>query len=53
MGLGGQRHSPAAVPPGKRHETHFIEGWVGPSASLDRCGKSRPHSGSIRGPSSR
>ena len=32
--------------------THCTEGWVGPRAGLDRCGKSRPHRDSIPGPSS-
>ena len=41
MGLGGQRHTPAALPPGKRRGTHFIGGCVGPKAGLDGCGKSR------------
>jgi hypothetical protein len=27
--MGGQRHAPAALPPGKRPGTCFIEGWVG------------------------
>ena len=30
-GVGGQRHFPAAIPPGNRSSTHFI-GWVGPRA---------------------
>jgi len=38
MGVGGERHAPAALPPGK---THFTGGWVSPRAGLDRCGKSR------------
>jgi len=41
MGLGGQRHAPAAFPPG-RPGTHCIGGCVGPRASLDGCGKSAP-----------
>jgi hypothetical protein len=47
MGVGGRRHAPAALPPGKRHGTHCIGGWVGPRAGLDGCGKSRPHRESI------
>jgi len=39
MGVGGQRHAPAALPPGKRRGTHFIGGWVGPRAGLGGCGK--------------
>ena len=42
MGVGGQIHAPAALPPGKRPGTHCIGGWVGPRASLDSCKKSRP-----------
>ena len=29
MGVGGQHHAPAALPPGKRPGTHCIGGWVG------------------------
>ena len=29
--------------PWERSGTHCIEGWVGPSADLDGCGKSSPH----------
>jgi len=39
--VGGQRHAPAALAPGKRPGTHCIGGWVGPMAGLDGCGKSR------------
>ena len=38
------------TPPGKaryRPGTYFTGGWVGPRASLDRCGKTRPHRDSI------
>jgi hypothetical protein len=42
MGVDGQRHAPAALPPGKRSGTHCIGGWVGPRASLDVCRESRP-----------
>ena len=42
MGVGGQSHTPAALPPGKRPGTHCMGGWVGPRADLDGCGKSRP-----------
>ena len=35
MGVGGQRHAPAALSPGKRPGTH----WVGPRACLDEWGK--------------
>jgi hypothetical protein len=45
MGVSGQRHAPAALPPGKRHSTRCIGGWVGPRAGLDECGRSRPPPG--------
>jgi hypothetical protein len=35
MEVGGQRHAPSALPPGKRPGTHCIGGWVGPRARLD------------------
>ena len=38
----GQCHAPAALYPRERLGTHYIGGWVGPRAGLDRCGKSRP-----------
>ena len=28
MGLGSKGDAPAALPPGKRFDTHFIGGWV-------------------------
>ena len=34
MGVGGQRHAPAALAPGKRPGTHCIGGWVGPREGL-------------------
>ena len=43
MSVGGQRHAPAALPPGKRPDTRCIGGWMGPRAGLDGCGKSRLH----------
>jgi len=51
MGVGGQRHASAALPPGKRPGTHCIGGWVDPNAGLDKCGKSRPRRDWIPGPS--
>jgi hypothetical protein len=42
MGVGGQRHSLPALPPGRRPGTPCTGGWVSPSAGLDVCGKSRP-----------
>ena len=41
MRVGGERHAPAALPPGKRPGTHFTGGWVGQRVGLDRCGKYR------------
>jgi hypothetical protein len=41
MGVGGQHHALAALPPGKTLGTHCIGGWVSPRAGLDGCGKSR------------
>jgi hypothetical protein len=40
MGMGGQHHAPAALPPGKGPSTNRIGGWVGPRACLDGCGRS-------------
>jgi hypothetical protein len=37
MGVGGQCHFPAALPPGKRVNTHRTGGWVGPTANMDWC----------------
>ena len=41
--VGGQRHAPAALPPGKRPGTHCIGGWVGLRAGMDGYGNARPH----------
>jgi hypothetical protein len=35
MGVGGQRHAPAALPPGKKTGTHFIGGWMGPRTGAE------------------
>jgi hypothetical protein len=51
-GVRCQRHTPAALPTGKRSSTHCIGGWIGPRAFLDCCGKSRPYKESIPEPSS-
>jgi len=51
-GIGGQRHTPAALTLGNLRGTHCTGGWVGPRAGLDRCGKSRHHRDSIPGPHS-
>ena len=48
----GSASRPGRSLPRKRHGTHCTGGWVGPRAGLDRCGKSRHHRDSIRGPSS-
>jgi hypothetical protein len=48
MRVGGQLHAPAALPPGKRPDTHCIGGWLGLRAGLDGCGKPRPHWNSPR-----
>ena len=45
MGVGGQRHTPAALPLEKRPGTHCIGAWVGPRAGLEGCRKSRPTTG--------
>jgi len=50
MGVGGERHAPAALHPRKKHGTHFIGGWVGPGAGLDGCAEYRPYRDSIPGP---
>jgi hypothetical protein len=47
MGVGGQRHAPAAVQPGKRRSTHRRGCWVGPREGLNGCEKFRPHRDSI------
>ena len=35
MEVGGQRHAPAALPPGKIPGTHCTRSWVGPRANMD------------------
>ena len=52
MGVGGQRHAPAALPPGKTRGIHYTGVWVGLRAGLDGCGKLRPHRDLIPGTSS-
>jgi hypothetical protein len=44
-GVGGQVHAPVALPQGQKPGVHCAGGWVGPSATLDGCGKSRPPTG--------
>jgi hypothetical protein len=41
MGISGQRHVPAALPPGMRLGIHCVVGFVGPRTDLDVRGKSR------------
>jgi hypothetical protein len=36
MGVGGQRHAPAALPP-EKIQYHCTGGWVGPRVALDDC----------------
>jgi len=43
---------PRPLYPRERLGTHIIGGWVGPTAGLDGCKKSRPHQDSIPKPSS-
>ena len=45
MGVGGQRHAPAALTPGKRPSTHYIGDCVGYRAVLDGYGISSPPQG--------
>jgi len=52
MGVGGQGHALAVLPPGERSGIRCRRGWVYPRAGLEGCGKSRPHRDSIPGPSS-
>jgi hypothetical protein len=47
---GGQRHTPAALPPGKGPGTHSTGGWVGFGAGLDGCAKSPPRQDLNPGP---
>ena len=44
VGVGGQPHTQAALPPGKRPKRPGIYctgGWMGPRAGMDSCGKYR------------
>jgi hypothetical protein len=49
MGMGGQLHTPAALPPGKRPRTLCTGG---PRSGLGECGKSGPRQDSFPGLSS-
>jgi hypothetical protein len=42
MEVGGQRHTPAALPPRKRPGIQCTGGWVCYSAGVDGCEKFRP-----------
>jgi hypothetical protein len=42
MGVSGQCHVLAALPPGKGHDSYLTETWVGHRGGADRCRKSRP-----------
>jgi len=42
MEVNGQRHSQAALPPGKRPVTHCNGGWVDPDVGLNGYCKTRP-----------
>ena len=50
MGVGGQRHVPAALPSVKTRYPLYRR-LSGPQAGLDSCGKFRPRRDSIPGPS--
>ena len=42
MGVGDQRHAPAALPPGTKLGTHCTGGWVGPRAGRNGGRKISP-----------
>ena len=50
MGVGGQRHAPAALSPGKTRYPLYNT-LHGPQGGLDRYGESHPRRDSIPGPS--
>jgi hypothetical protein len=41
MEVSGQPYAPAALPPGKAVGTHWIGGWVGPTAVPDTVVKGK------------
>jgi hypothetical protein len=51
MGVGGQRHDPDALLPGKTPGTHYIGGRVGARDGMEWCEDSHPHRDSISGQS--
>ena len=48
-GVGGQRHAPVTLPPGKRLGTCCTGGWLGGSGEVRKIS---PHRDSIPGPPS-
>jgi len=46
MGVGGQCHAPAALPPGESPIAYCTGDWFSVKAGLDECGKSRLNRGS-------
>jgi hypothetical protein len=50
--VGGQRHAPAALLPGKRHGSRCTGGWIDLGASLEDPGKFRLLQDLNPGPSS-
>ena len=49
MGVGGQSHASAALPPGKTPVSPCTEGCVDPRACIDGCGKNSFQRNSIPG----
>jgi len=47
LDVGGKRYASAALSPGKEIRYPLQGGWMGPRASLDGFGKSRPYRDSI------
>jgi len=41
MEVSGQRHAPAALPPGNNGGTRCVGGWVGPRAGLGGYGEQK------------
>jgi len=41
MEVSGQLHAPTDLTPGKDYNTHWMEGWVGPWASVDAIEKKK------------
>jgi hypothetical protein len=52
MHVGGQRHAPAALRPGKTRYLMYKR-LSGPQAGVEGCGKSLYHRDSVPGPSNR